>query len=139
MPICSRCQRNLSAEKPVRLPDAREYCAACCESMATDAFEMETGEPFTKWIEKHPKLEMRSQPMELNVRRVQFFFPLVGAIGGVAIFVFGCVRFIQSGFSPLYLVGYALSLGLLAGLIYAYPKATPKSVLLIMWSMRMFS
>ena len=57
MSSCARCQRDLSAENPVRLHDTREYCAACCASMATDAFEMETGEPFVKWIEKHPKLD----------------------------------------------------------------------------------
>src|SRR5260221_2989264 len=84
MPTCSRCQRPLSAEKPVHLPDSRDYCAACCESMATDAFEMETGERFTQWIENHPKLVMRYQPMEMSVRRLSFFFPLAGAIGGVA-------------------------------------------------------
>src|SRR5450432_2545294 len=79
--LCQRCSRVLSAERPVRLPDNRVYCAACCESMAADIFEMETGETFTKWIEKHPQLVMQYQPLALTVRRFGFFFPL--AIAGL--------------------------------------------------------
>ena len=84
-PTCARCARVLSAEKPVRLPDGRIYCAACCEGMAAGDFEMETGEMFTKWIEKHPTLVMRYQPLELTVRRAGFFFPLVLSLMGIAL------------------------------------------------------
>ncbi len=86
---CQRCERVLSAERPVRLPDNRVYCAACCESMAADIFEMETGEPFTRWIEKHPQLVMQYQPLELTVRRFGFMFPLAMLLLGAGIFGYG--------------------------------------------------
>jgi hypothetical protein len=91
-PKCDRCERILSAEKPVRLPDTRVYCAACCESMAADDFEMETGESFTKWIEKHPVLVMKYQPLELNVRKYGFFFPFFVSLLGIAVLLFGFFR-----------------------------------------------
>src|SRR5262245_4648975 len=89
MTTCARCFRNLSGEQPVRLPDTREYCAACCESMATEAFEMETGEPFVKWIEKHPRLVMRYQPLEMSVRRLGFLFPIFAALIGIGFVCYG--------------------------------------------------
>ncbi|MCK6472303.1 MAG: hypothetical protein L6R28_11205 [Planctomycetes bacterium] len=79
----------------MRLPDGAEYCAACCERMATDAFEMETGEPFVKWIEKHPELVMAHQPMELAVRRMGFLFPLACAVLGLGLAVFGTLRLLN--------------------------------------------
>lgn len=79
----------------MRLPDAAEYCAACCERMATDAFEMETGEPFVKWIEKHPVLVMTHQPMELAVRRMGFLFPLACVVLGLGLAVFGAQRLLN--------------------------------------------
>ncbi len=89
---CARCARDLSGELPVRLPDARLYCAACCDRMATEQFELETGEPFTKWIEKHPRLEMRHAPMEIALRRVLFFAPLVAAVLSVLLAGYGMYR-----------------------------------------------
>jgi hypothetical protein len=91
-PTCSRCNRTLSAEKPVRLPDTRIYCSACCEGMAADDFEMETGETFTKWIEKHPALVMKYQPLELSVRKSGFYFPLLAGVMGIGILLFGIFR-----------------------------------------------
>lgn len=99
---CSRCSRNLIAERPLRLPDNRVYCAACCESMAADDFEMETGESFTRWIEKHPQLIMQYQPLELNVRRFFFFFPLLMTVIGACIFAFGVNACIKTGTNLLY-------------------------------------
>lgn len=118
MSSCARCHRNLSAEKPVRLPDALEYCAACCDSMATDSFEMETGEPFVKWIEKHPKLTMRYQPMELSVRRLSFVFPLCVAIGGVGVALFGCVLYFRAALPMEYLAAYMLAVCILVGAVF---------------------
>jgi hypothetical protein len=86
---CSRCNRVLSAEKPVRLPDSRSYCMACCESMAADDFEMETGETFTKWIEKHPVLVMQYQPLELTVRKMNFILPLLLSLLGILVGGYG--------------------------------------------------
>ncbi|HLX61577.1 MAG TPA: hypothetical protein VKX17_09880 [Planctomycetota bacterium] len=126
MTTCSRCQRNLFAEKPVHLPDSRDYCAACCESMATDSFEMETGERFTQWIEKHPRLVMRYQPMELSVRRLSFFFPLAAAVGGIAVFGIGCVKYIVAGLPLLYLALGVTAILILAALILTYPKASAR-------------
>lgn len=91
-PKCTRCARSLYAEKPVLLPDAKSYCAACCESMAAGDFEMETGETFTKWIEKHPRLEMKYQPLEITVRRAGFMFPLVLSLMGLGIFIFAGIK-----------------------------------------------
>ncbi len=88
-PHCARCARELSAEQPVRLPDAREYCAACCERMATEAFEMETGVPFVAWIEKHPELVLEHLPMEMYIRRAGFFIPLACALFGLLVFGYG--------------------------------------------------
>ena len=110
-PVCRRCSRTLSAERPVRLPDNNVYCAACCESMAADVFEMETGEPFTKWIEKHPQLVMQYQPLELTVRRFGFFFPLGLCLLGLTIFGFGVHLSIRSDIPFAYLIaGFAAPL-----------------------------
>src|SRR5579862_4553450 len=92
VPSCSRCGRVLSAEKPLRLPDARVYCVACCESMAADEFEMETGDSFSRWIEKHPTLVMQYQPLELTVRRAGFFFPLVLSLAGAGLYTYGLIQ-----------------------------------------------
>ncbi|HYG76889.1 MAG TPA: hypothetical protein VEK08_17930 [Planctomycetota bacterium] len=124
IPTCSRCQRNLSAEKPVRLPDTRIYCAACCESMAADAFEMETGETFTKWIEKHPELVMRYQPLELSVRRLSFLFPLFVSLIGVGTTIFGIVQALRLGHSPLLAFGFPLTLLASAAIEFAGFKLT---------------
>ena len=70
----------------MRLPDNRIYCAACCESMAADDFEMETGETFTRWIEKHPQLVMQYQPSEQHVRLAIFLFTAFLAVSGVGPF-----------------------------------------------------
>src|SRR5205085_11936359 len=102
MTTCARCLRSLSAENPVRLPDTREYCAACCQNMATDAFEMETGEPFVKWIEKHPRLVMRYQPLEMSVRRMGFLFPVFAAVIGLLMVAFGTLLYIRRGLNPIY-------------------------------------
>lgn len=88
---CARCDRSLSAERPLRLPDNRIYCAACCESMAADDFEMETGETFTRWIEKHPQLVMQYQPSEQNIRLAIFIFTAVLAFSGFTVLVIGIV------------------------------------------------
>jgi len=122
MSMCSRCFRDLSSEIPVRLPDQREYCAACCASMATDSFEMETGEPFVKWIAKHPKLVMRYQPMEMSVRRLGFVFPLGAAMGGVAAAFYGAVQYRQAGFPPLYLAAYCWGLIALVAAVFLVLK-----------------
>src|ERR1700753_2354743 len=106
MSECARCHRKLFAENPTRLPDTLEYCAACCESMATDAFEMETGEPFVRWIQKHPKLSMHYQPMELRVRRMSYIFPLCVAIGGLIVATVGCVQFVNAGLPANYLAAF---------------------------------
>ena len=90
--------------------------------MATYAFEMETGEPFTQWIDKHPKLVMRYQPMELNVRRIGFLFPALGAVTGVIVFIYGCVNYVQKGYPIGYLAGFLLALGVLGVLIAKHEK-----------------
>ena len=121
MPICFRCKRDLSSEKPVWLPDGENYCCACCESMATDTFEMETGERFSDWIAKHPTLTMTYQPLEINVRTMAFYFPLLCAFGGLFVLLLGCWKFGQAGFQLLYLaggLGLMLALGALAALIF---------------------
>jgi hypothetical protein len=87
--VCGRCARKLTAEPPIRLPDTRTYCTACCESMASDTFEMETGESFSRWIAKHPKLVMQYQPLELSVRRMSFFFQLLICALGAGMLVYG--------------------------------------------------
>ena len=122
-PICERCSRALSAERPVRLPDKRIYCAACCESMAAADFEMETGELFTRWIEKHPELVMKYQPLELTVRRFGFFFPAVLTVLGLVVIGYGVKQSIEHLVNPLYLgAGAAIPVGL--GLLwYFYEKA----------------
>jgi hypothetical protein len=117
---CQRCARVLSAERPVRLPDNRVYCAACCESMAADVFEMETGEPFTRWIEKHPQLVMQYQPLELTVRRAGFFFPLALWVLGAAIFGYGIFTSIKSDVPVLYLLPGLIAPLLIAGLWVMY-------------------
>lgn len=89
---CSRCKRDLSGEKPVLLPDARNYCAACCDRMATDSFEMETGVPFVPWIEKHPELVMQHQPMEMNIRRIGFLLPVAFTVLGLLLGSYGIFR-----------------------------------------------
>jgi len=95
-PICSRCDRVLSAEKPIRVPDCRVYCKSCCESMAADDFEMETGESFSNWIEKHPELVMKYQPLELQVRRMSFYFPLGISILGLVVLIYGIARAVSA-------------------------------------------
>src|SRR6185295_11319574 len=107
---------------PVRLPDQREYCAACCASMATDSFEMETGEPFVQWIAKHPKLVLRYQPMEMSVRRLGFVFPLCATIGGVAAAFYGAVQYHQAGFPPLFLAAYFWALAALGVAVFLVMK-----------------
>jgi hypothetical protein len=82
----------LTNEKPIRLPDNRIYCAACCEGMAADDFEMETGEPFVQWIEKHPILLMRHQPLELSVRRMIFFLSSGLSVMGLLVLVCGLLE-----------------------------------------------
>ncbi|MCW8131763.1 MAG: hypothetical protein KIS92_15560 [Planctomycetota bacterium] len=94
---CARCARDLSAEKPVPLPDGRIYCAACCERMATDAFEMETGTPFVPWIEKHPELVMRHLPGEMHIRRMGFVIPLVCAVCGLLLIGIGVWKAATAG------------------------------------------
>lgn len=79
----------------MRLPDAREYCAACCERMATDAFEMETGVPFVPWIEKHPELVLEHQPMEMYIRRAGFFIPLACALFGLLVLGYGSFEVVR--------------------------------------------
>jgi len=91
-PACARCARSLSAEKPVRLPDGAQYCAACCERMATEAFEMETGMHFVPWIEKRDELVMQHQPLELTVRRTLFAVPLLVVIIGLGTVGYGIYR-----------------------------------------------
>src|SRR5471032_1463024 len=101
---CERCSRSLHAERPVRLPDTHVYCSACCESMAAADFEMETGELFTRWIERHPELVMKYQPLELTVRRFGFFFPMVLSVAGLALIVYGITQCIRFEVSPAYLL-----------------------------------
>ncbi len=92
---CARCKRDLSGERPVALPDGCRYCAACCARMATDEFEMETGEPFVKWIDKHPQLVMQHQPMEMKVRKTYAIVPVVFAVIGLVLAAFGVWTFLQ--------------------------------------------
>jgi hypothetical protein len=107
-PFCERCSRKLYAERPVRLPDKHVYCAACCESMAAADFEMETGELFTRWIEKHPELVMKYQPLELTVRRFGFFFPAMLSLLGLGVIVYGVAACIARGVPALFLLAGAL-------------------------------
>lgn len=106
VPKCARCQRVLSAERPVRLPDTRVYCTACCESMASDTFEMETGEGFSQWIEKHPKLVMQYQPLELSVRRMSFYFQLLICLIGGGVLAYGIYSYAALSMGKL--LGYIL-------------------------------
>ena len=121
--LCQRCSRVLSAERPVRLPDNRVYCAACCESMAADIFEMETGETFTKWIEKHPQLVMQYQPLELTVRRFGFFFPLAMVVLGLGIISYGIYRSLDSGVPLKFLLAGTFIPFAIAGLWLMFEKA----------------
>ncbi len=126
---CERCSRSLHAERPVRLPDTHIYCAACCESMAAADFEMETGELFTRWIEKHPELVMKYQPLELTVRRFGFFFPMVLALLGLALIGYGIVQSIRQEVPALFLAaGLLVPIGV--GLLwYAFEQDWLKKVL----------
>jgi hypothetical protein len=82
--------------------------------MAADDFEMETGESFTRWIEKHPQLVMQYQPLELTVRRFFFFFPLFLSLLGLAVFALGIVECAKSSIPSLYLLaGWFIPLGLI--------------------------
>lgn len=104
----------------MRLPDKHVYCAACCESMAAADFEMETGELFTRWIEKHPELIMKYQPLELTVRRFGFFFPMALSLGGLALIVWGAIVSVTSGVPMMFLLaGLGIPLGV-GCLWYAY-------------------
>ena len=85
--------------------------------MATDAFEMETGEPFVKWIEKHPTLTMRYQPMELSVRRLGYVFPLCVAIGALGVAAFGCVQFARASLPLNYLAAFISAACVLTALV----------------------
>jgi len=87
--------------------------------MATDSFEMETGEPFVQWIEKHPKLTLRYQPMEMSVRKLTFVFPLCVALGGLGVTMFGCVRYVRASLPIEYLAAFLIaSLALAASILY---------------------
>jgi len=55
--------------------------------MATESFEMETGVPFVKWIERHVELDLRHQPLEMYIRRMSFYIPL--AFAGVGLLTAG--------------------------------------------------
>ena len=91
--------------------------------MATDAFEMETGEPFIKWIEKHPKLTMRYQPLEMSVRRMSYIFPLCVAIGGVGVTLIGCIQYVRAGLPIEYLAAYMAAVCVLGATIYSVIKS----------------
>lgn len=106
MPICFHCKREIQPNDSVRLPDAEVYCMNCCESMATDSFEMETGQRFTEWIINHPRLIMRYQPLEISVRRLQFLFPAFCMLLGVAMILAGCWQYGQAGHSIVHLSAY---------------------------------
>jgi hypothetical protein len=126
IPKCERCSRTLTAERPVRLPDKHVYCAACCESMAAADFEMETGELFTRWIEKHPELVMKYQPLELTVRRFGFFFPAVLSLLGLVVIGYGVALCIAQQNPPVpalfLLAGAAIPVGI--GVLWlVYEKA----------------
>jgi len=129
VPLCSRCRRNLSAEKPVRLPDTRVYCAACCESMAADTFEMETGETFTKWIEKHPELVMRYQPLELTVRRMSFLFPVFVSLIGIATFAFSIVQALRLGSGVVTAFSFPVTLLVAAAMGYVASRKAPSGAM----------
>lgn len=86
--------------------------------MATDTFEMETGQRFVDWIEKHPKLSMRYQPLEISVRKLAFYFPLACALGGAIVTLVGCWQYGQAGFPLAHLGGaflFLLVMGAVAG------------------------
>lgn len=57
--------------------------------MSASEFEMETGEPFTRWIQGRSKLIMQYQPLELIVRRMNFIFPLLLVFLGLIVTTFG--------------------------------------------------
>jgi hypothetical protein len=101
---CAYCGRALDAGEGFHLPDSRDYCADCCDAMAADAFQMETGEPFTAWIPKHGKLTMRYQPMELSARSMGFWFPAVCAAGSSIATLAGIVLYLKAGFPLVYLL-----------------------------------
>ena len=65
---------------------------------------METGELFTRWIEKHPELVMKYQPLELTVRRFGFFFPLVLCAAGLALIGYGIFDSIRHAVPTWYLL-----------------------------------
>lgn len=128
MPICFRCKREVSDDDAVRLPDAEVYCANCCENMATDSFEMETGERFSEWIENHPRLVMRYQPLELGVRRLQFLLPLICAIASGGVILLGCWKYAKTGDPLIYMLGFfALLLGLVLSIV-VYAKGFGTSI-----------
>ena len=105
--FCSRCRRELEEESSVRLPDSRTYCCACCESMAAGEFEMETGQPFTRWIQGRSGLIMQYQPLELLVRRMNFHFPLVLALLGLCVAGYGIGSFSDKHWGYL-IVGFGM-------------------------------
>ncbi|MCZ7647774.1 MAG: hypothetical protein M5U26_21375 [Planctomycetota bacterium] len=112
---CARCARQLTGERPLRLPDGRDYCAACCDRMATEQFELETGETFAAWIEKHPRLVMEHAPMEIGLRRLLFVAPLLAACGSLMLLALGFYRLVFAGKTGL---GFML-LGGLGALAFA--------------------
>ena len=73
--------------------------------MASDTFEMETGESFSNWIEKHPKLVMQYQPLELSVRRMSFFFQLLICAIGAGMLAWGIYTFVGQ---PKGKIGYLI-------------------------------
>lgn len=109
---------DLSVETPVRLPDGSDYCAECCQSMATDSFEMETGEPFVQWIAKHPKLTMRYQPMEMGVRRLGFIFPLCVSVGGILVAIIGSIQYAKASLPLEYLAAFLIVSVALVGSVF---------------------
>ncbi len=92
--------------------------------MAADVFEMETGEPFTRWIEKHPQLVMQYQPLELTVAAASgFFFPLAMVALGLGLVSYGIYRSLDSGVPVKFLLAGTFIPLALAGLWMMFEKA----------------